>query len=64
MIRFCRSCELALVEALRESYGDHFEPFERRNVRLWFAIKGTREPVMFKGDGDQDRPSLVSADRR
>ena len=43
---------------------DHFEPFERRNVRLWFAIKGTREPVMFKGDGDQDRPSLVSADRR
>jgi hypothetical protein len=25
---FCRSCELALIEALRESYGDHFEPFE------------------------------------
>jgi hypothetical protein len=25
---FCRSCELALVEALRESYGDHFEPFD------------------------------------
>ena len=25
---FCRSCELDLVEALRESYGDHFEPFD------------------------------------
>jgi len=25
---FCRSCELALVEALRESYGDHFEAFD------------------------------------
>src|SRR5205823_4245365 len=25
---FCRSCELALVEALRESYGDQFEPFD------------------------------------
>ena len=25
---FCRSCELALVEALRESYGDHVQPFD------------------------------------
>ena len=25
---FCRSCELALIEALRESYGDHFESFD------------------------------------
>jgi hypothetical protein len=25
---FCRSCELDLVEALRESYGDHLEPFD------------------------------------
>src|SRR5438067_4142871 len=25
---FCRSCELALVETLRESYGDHLEPFD------------------------------------
>jgi hypothetical protein len=25
---FCRSCELALVEYLRESYGDHLEPFD------------------------------------
>jgi hypothetical protein len=25
---FCRSCELALVETLRESYGDHLQPFD------------------------------------
>jgi hypothetical protein len=25
---FCRSCELALVEALRESYGDHVQTFD------------------------------------
>ena len=36
---------------------DHFEPFERRNVRLWFSLKGP-QAVLFKGDGDQDRPSL------
>jgi len=38
---------------------DHFEPFERRNVRLWYAIKGAPAPVIFKGDGDQDRPNRV-----
>src|SRR5207253_2790446 len=25
---YCRSCELALVEYLRESFGDHLEPFD------------------------------------
>ena len=43
---------------------DHFEPFERRNVRLWFSIKGTGEPVLFKGDADQDRPSVVRSGPR
>ena len=38
---------------------DHFEPFERRNVRLWFAMKGGGSPVLFKADGDQDRPNAV-----
>ena len=38
---------------------DHFEPFERRNVRLWYAMKGADAPVLFKGDGDQDRPNQV-----
>jgi hypothetical protein len=43
---------------------DHFEPFERRNVRLWFSIKGAGEPVLFKGDADQDRPSIVGSEPR
>lgn len=38
---------------------DHFEPFERRNVRLWFAFKGPHHPILFKGDADQDRPNRV-----
>jgi hypothetical protein len=39
---------------------DHFEPFERRNVRLWFSLKGSRRrAVLFKGDADQDRPNRV-----
>jgi hypothetical protein len=39
---------------------DHFEPFERRNVRLWFSVSGTGHPVLFKGDADQDRPNRVA----
>ena len=38
---------------------DHFEPFERRNVRLWYALKGAQSAVLFKGDADQDRPNRV-----
>jgi hypothetical protein len=38
---------------------DHFEPFEPRNVRLWYSIKATGDPVLFKGDADQDRPSVL-----
>ena len=39
---------------------DHFEPFERRNVRLWFSIKSACMPVLFKGDADRDRPNIVA----
>jgi len=28
------------------------------NVTLWFSISGG-EPVLFKGDADQDRPGAV-----
>jgi hypothetical protein len=38
---------------------DHFEPFERRNVRLWFAMKAAADARLFKGDADQDRPNIV-----
>jgi len=36
---------------------DHFEPFERRNAPIRFALKTDRPAVLFKGDGDQDRPN-------
>jgi hypothetical protein len=39
---------------------DHFEPFERRNVRLWFTMKAAADARLFKGDADQDRPSIVT----
>jgi hypothetical protein len=38
---------------------NHFEPFEPRNIRVRFAIKVERPVVLFKGDGDQDRPSRM-----
>ena len=43
----------------RDVVPDYFEPFEARNVRLRFAIKSDRPVVLFKGDGDQDRPSQL-----
>jgi len=40
---------------------NHFEPFERRNAPVRFAIKADGPAVLFKGDGDQDRPNQPSA---
>jgi hypothetical protein len=38
----------------------HFEPFERKNVELLYALMGQgAEVVICKGDGDQDRPNLL-----
>jgi hypothetical protein len=45
----------------RDVVPDYFEPFEARNIRLRFAIKSDRPVVLFKGDGDQDRPSQLSS---
>jgi hypothetical protein len=42
---------------------DHFEPFENRNVRLLFALKSERQPLLFKADADQDRPNRMPAER-
>ena len=39
---------------------NHFEPFERRNAAVRFALKADRPAVLFKGDGDQDRPNQRS----
>jgi hypothetical protein len=40
---------------------NHFEPFERRNATVRFALKSNRPAVLFKGDGDQDRPNQPPA---
>ena len=39
---------------------DHFEPFEARNVRLFFAVHGATDVMLFKGDADQDRPNRIA----
>ena len=38
---------------------NYFEPFEKRNIKLSWALKSNSSTVIpiFKGDGDQDRPS-------
>jgi hypothetical protein len=45
---------------------DHFEPFERRNIEISYAYKIAKDRshledklAFFKGDGDQDRPSVL-----
>ena len=38
---------------------NYFEPFEKKNVDIHYASY-TKDPVViFKGDGDQDRPNLL-----
>ena len=41
---------------------NRFEPLERKNHRVFFAIKtsDTSEPLIFRADGDQDRPNIPS----
>ncbi len=40
---------------------DYFEPFERKNIQTNFAVKSQLdEYVIFKGDGDRDRPSILN----
>ncbi|MBU1012552.1 MAG: hypothetical protein KKG99_06075 [Bacteroidetes bacterium] len=39
---------------------NYFEPFEQRNVAINFAIKMQySDYIIFKGDADQDRPSII-----
>jgi len=42
---------------------NYFEPFVKRNINLGWAIKSNNTKVthMFKGDCDQDRPSLLKS---
>ena len=38
---------------------NYFEPFEQRNIKLDFAYKADYDYIIFKGDADQDRPSIL-----
>ena len=40
---------------------DYFEPFECRNVTLNYAHSSDENIVIFKGDADQDRPSIIKS---
>ena len=40
---------------------DYFEPFECRNVTLNYAHSSDKNMVIFKGDADQDRPSIIKS---
>jgi len=37
---------------------NYFEPFEQRNIEIYYATSCKEKFRMFKGDGDQDRPSI------
>ena len=40
----------------------YFEPFELTNVPLFYSYKSFfQKQYIFKGDGDQDRPSILSS---
>lgn len=38
---------------------NYFEPFEKKNVDIHYAAYAKKPIVVFKGDGDQDRPNLL-----
>src|SRR5205814_2163006 len=49
---YCRSCELALVEYLREAYGDHLEPFD--------ALEEMRSSTLPRRERPQAREALAA----
>ena len=56
--------EVFLKIGFNEVEGDciipnYFEPFEKKNVDIHYAAFGKHDAVIFKGDGDQDRPNLL-----
>lgn len=38
---------------------DYFEPFEKRNIDIYYAFYYDKDVCVFKADGDQDRPSIL-----
>ncbi len=41
---------------------NYFEPFVQKNISLDFYADSLEEIILFKGDGDQDRPNFISGD--
>ncbi len=39
---------------------NYFEPFEQRNIDVYYAFCYDKEVCIFKGDGDQDRPTIIN----
>lgn len=63
----CYNCGIASEQfyqlGFRKVEGDtivpnYFEPFERVNVDIYYAYYSKQDVIIFKGDGDQDRPSI------
>lgn len=52
--------EIGFREVIGETIvPNYFEPFEQKNIDIHFAYNNEQPAVIFKGDGDQDRPSLI-----
>ena len=39
---------------------NYFEPFEKKNIDIYYASYSRFPTVIFKGDCDQDRPNLLN----
>ena len=37
---------------------NYFEPFEKKNIDIYYAYKSENKLLIFRGDSDQDRPNL------
>ncbi len=40
---------------------DYFQPFEMKNIDIYYVTTSKKTTILFKGDGDQDRPNLKMA---
>ena len=38
---------------------NYFEPYEQKNIDIYYAYSFDKDVCIFKADGDQDRPSKI-----
>ena len=60
---YCRSCELSLVEFLRESYGDHLEPFDALDSMRGSALPLPERPFARQKEALRLAEAVESAKR-